>query len=80
MSPSPLPGARVGLIVPRLGHTAVERNRLKRRLRELIAMENFPPGLDVVLVAGHTAYDLPFSDLRSKVNWIVNRLTPGVHP
>ncbi|MDQ6611396.1 MAG: ribonuclease P protein component, partial [Gemmatimonadota bacterium] len=34
--------ARVGVVVPRYGHSAVDRNRLKRRLRELIRVELLP--------------------------------------
>ncbi|MBA4071866.1 MAG: ribonuclease P protein component [Gemmatimonas sp.] len=39
---SPLRRPRVGVIVPRFSHSAVERNLVKRRLRELIRMELLP--------------------------------------
>jgi RNase P protein component len=40
--PSALPHARVGFVVPKYGHTSVDRNRLKRRLRELVRTRLLP--------------------------------------
>jgi ribonuclease P protein component len=44
--------ARLGLAVPRSTGSAVQRNRIKRRLRELwrARLEQVPPGCDYVLV------------------------------
>jgi RNase P protein component len=39
---SALPHARVGFVVPKYGHTSVDRNRLKRRLRELVRTRLLP--------------------------------------
>ena len=39
---SPLAFPRVGIVVPRHKHSAVDRNRLKRRLRELVRLELLP--------------------------------------
>jgi RNase P protein component len=39
---SALPHARVGFVVPKYGHSSVERNRLKRRLRELVRTRLLP--------------------------------------
>lgn len=39
---SPLPHARVGFVVPKYGHSSVDRNRLKRRLRELVRTRLLP--------------------------------------
>ncbi len=39
---SPLRHSRVGLIVPKYRHGSVERNRVKRRLRELARLELLP--------------------------------------
>jgi ribonuclease P protein component len=53
---------RVGIIVPRHKQTAVARNRVKRRLRELVrcaflpALATLPP-MDVVVRAAPEAYD-----------------------
>ena len=44
--------ARLGLAVPKSTGSAVQRNRIKRRLRELwrARLEQVPPGCDYVLV------------------------------
>ena len=39
---STCPHARVGFVVPKYGHSSVERNRLKRRLRELVRRRLLP--------------------------------------
>jgi RNase P protein component len=36
------PHARVGFVVPKYGHSSVDRNRLKRRLRELVRTQLLP--------------------------------------
>lgn len=43
--------ARLGLAIPKSVGTAVERNRLKRRLREAWRSKMRPEGIDFVLVA-----------------------------
>ncbi len=63
----------MGVIVPRYKHTAVARNLVKRRLRELSrltllpAMTGWPSALDVVLRAVPSAYDAPFEALQRDV-------------
>ena len=63
---------RVGIVVPKHRHTVVERNRLKRRLRELtraqwpVLFAAMPPR-DVALYALPSAYDAPFDALRTDV-------------
>src|SRR5215204_1662918 len=56
---SPLGACRVGFIVPKHKQTAVARNRLKRRLRELVRLRLLPgaPAADVVIRARREAYD-----------------------
>lgn len=63
---------RVGLIVPRYGHSAVERNRLKRRLREIARHELLPLGLilDIVLRCLEPAYAAGFGELRDTIRRI----------
>lgn len=61
---------RVGLIVPRYRHTAVARNQLKRRLRELTRLQLLPTQLpvDVVIRVRPEAYDAGFHHLRADVD------------
>lgn len=67
---------RVGIVVPRYGRTAVERNRLKRRLRELVRELVLPgrPPLDMVVWAQRAAYGLSFEGLRQEVERVCRRL------
>jgi ribonuclease P protein component len=76
MRASDLPHARVGLIVPRFGHSAVERNRVKRRLRESVRLELLPgaPAVDVVIHTSKAAYSLPFGDLKAEVERVADAL------
>jgi ribonuclease P protein component len=63
---------RIGLIVPRFRATAVARNRLRRRLKEIWRREVAPtlPPLDVVVRARREAYAAPFAALRAElVGW-----------
>ena len=60
---------RVGFIVPRYKHSAVDRNRLKRRLRELVRLELLPalPPMDVVLRVAPHAYQRDMDALREEI-------------
>ena len=63
---------RIGIVVPKHRHTIVERNRLKRRLRELTraqwpALFATMPARDVALYALPAAYAAPFDALRADV-------------
>lgn len=57
---------RVGLVVPKHSHSAVERNLVKRRLRELLRLEFLPHlgPVDIVIRAAPAAYDATFEALR----------------
>ena len=59
--------ARLAVIVPRHRHTAVERNRLRRRLREILRRDVLPalPPLDLVVRARDEAYRATFDELRT---------------
>jgi ribonuclease P protein component len=67
---------RVGFIVPKHGHTAVDRNRLKRRLREIVRVELLAriPAVDVVVRTRPTAYAASFAALRSQLRGAADRL------
>ena len=64
----------MGLVVPKYGHSAVKRNQLKRRLRELTRLLILPPlratggtrRLDIVIRARQSAYDAAPDALRTE--------------
>ena len=63
---------RVGLIVPKFQSSAVARNRLRRRLREIWRREIQPhqPASDLVIRARREAYGAEFSQLhRQLIDW-----------
>ena len=63
---------RIGVIVPKFGKTIVERNRLRRQLRE-IARTVMLPGIgrrDVLIKALASAYGSEFSALREELSGI----------
>jgi ribonuclease P protein component len=55
--------------VPKFGHSAVERNRLKRRIREIIRLRMLQqlPKIDVVIRAYPNAYNVQGSVLTSEL-------------
>ena len=57
---------RVGFTVSRKVGSAVERNRVRRRLREVVRLcdaDRFKPGSDYVLIGRRAALELPFARL-----------------
>ena len=67
-------------MVPRHRQTAVDRNRLKRRLRELVRIELLPslrrlPAVDVAIRARAEAYGVGVEPLRTDVQFIQTRVT-----
>ncbi len=67
---------RIGLVVPRFKHSAVDRNRLKRRLRELSRLRLLPTDLaaDVVLRIRPEAYDATFDTLITEMERVLAQL------
>jgi ribonuclease P protein component len=58
---------RVAVVVPRFSHSAVQRNRVKRRIREIVRREllaTFPP-VDILVRAAPTAYGATHAELRT---------------
>ncbi len=71
---------RMGLIVPRFQASAVARNRLRRRLRDLWRVELQPhqPAWDLVIRARREAYRASFADLRRQLlAWRAAELAAG---
>jgi ribonuclease P protein component len=77
--------ARVGIVVPRHRQSAVDRNRLKRRLRELVRLRLLPtlatlPPMALVVRANPGAYAATFEQLARQVERLrrdVARLAPS---
>jgi len=77
---APVAFSRAGLVVPRHRHTAVDRNRLKRRLREIVRLDVLPwldqgdGPADVLLRARPEAYRATYDELRTEVvAWLADR-------
>ena len=69
--------ARLGLIVPLHQSSAVARNRLRRRLREILRRDVLRtlPAVDLVIRAKRSAYTASFADLRAELTGAVETLT-----
>jgi ribonuclease P protein component len=70
----------VGIVVPRHQHSAVDRNALKRRLRELVRLNLLPAlragaAIDVAIRARREAYAATMDSLRTDVLEIQCRVT-----
>jgi len=73
---------RIGFVVPKHGHSSVERNQLKRRLRELGRLRvldilrngSLGSAIDVVMRAQPGAYRLEYDELRSEIELLRARL------
>jgi ribonuclease P protein component len=75
-SPSPVAYPRVGVVVPKHRHTVVERNLVKRRIREVLRREVLPRlaacgcASDVLVRARREAYDATYAQLHQElVTW-----------
>jgi ribonuclease P protein component len=67
---------RVGFTVSRQVGTAVERNRVRRRLREMVRLSvaaGLRPGLDYVLTGRRAALAVPFGDLMRELDAALSR-------
>jgi len=68
---------RVAFVVPRFQFTAVARNRLRRRIKEMLRREALAtlPSVDLVVRTKRVAYSAPPSSLRSELMDSVRRIT-----
>jgi ribonuclease P protein component len=75
---SPASHSRLGVVVPKHRRRIVDRNRLRRRLREIGRTELLPRlrrderALDVLIRARPEAYEAPFADLRRELVALVD--------
>lgn len=80
LSPSPVSHSRLGLVVPKHKKSSVERNLVKRRLREIGRTVLLPrlkdAGLawDLMVRARPEAYGAPFQALRAELEEVVEEL------
>lgn len=69
--------SRIGIVVPRYGHTAVDRNRVKRRLREIVRVgmigRRTELQADIVMHALPAAYEATFAALRTELVTLCTR-------
>ena len=74
VSPSLLPHPRVGVVVPKHGRNIVDRNRTKRRLRELLRLRLLPVigRVDLFVRAKPEAYRSTFDELAVQVDTIAS--------
>jgi ribonuclease P protein component len=71
---------RVGFTVSKQVGNAVQRNRVRRRLREMVRLKPetaFAPGHDYVLIGRRTALALPFSDIALELDGALRRVATG---
>jgi ribonuclease P protein component len=83
-SPSPVPHPRVGVIVPKYRHTVVERNLVRRRIREILRTEVMPRlqgngnNRDVLVRARREAYGASYAEFRDELlKWTERRCSPA---
>lgn len=80
MAASATARSRLGLIVPKLGRRIVDRNQLKRRLREIARRELLPKldaagqPMDVLIRARRRAYGADFETLAREAGALVEGL------
>jgi ribonuclease P protein component len=69
---------RMGIVVPRFGETAVARNRLRRRMREILRRDLIGslPSVDIVVRANRSAYAARFAELRADLTGATGRIAP----
>ncbi len=70
---------RIGFTVSRQVGNAVERNRVRRRLREMARLTPtaFAAGCDYVLIGRRTALTCPFDEMARELDGALRRLATG---
>jgi ribonuclease P protein component len=72
--------ARVGFTVSKQVGNAVERNRVRRRLREIVRLTGcgaLQAGHDYVLIGRRSALALPFGEMRRELDVALDRIRTG---
>ena len=75
--PDPAPGPRIGLTAGKVLGKAHERNRIKRRMREVLRrhVDHLPAGFDLVLHPRRSVLDIEFTKLEAEVVRILSQAT-----
>lgn len=71
--PNQLDHSRHGFLVSGRVGKAVVRNRVKRRLREIVRREPLLPGWDLVFIARTQIVEAPFGDIQGAVRDLLRR-------
>ena len=71
--PNGLSSSRYGFSVGRRVGNAVTRNKVKRRLREILRSKVLSPGWDIVLIARASAANSDYCALSSSVTGLLDR-------
>lgn len=68
---------RLGIAATRKMGAAVERNRAKRRVRELFRLHPAPPGFDIVVVPRRQLIEADFASVEAEYVATIRRLRPA---
>lgn len=83
LAASPASRPRVGVVVPKHGHDNVERNTLKRRLKEIARTRVLPRlwesgrSLDLLMRARREAYEAAFAELVEEIDVVMEEACSG---
>ena len=65
---------RIGIVVSKkVSKKAVQRNKIKRRIREVLRKIDFKPGFDIILVAYPNIKDKKFDQIEEEVNYLFKK-------
>ncbi|MEN8614472.1 ribonuclease P protein component [Dehalogenimonas sp. THU2] len=72
-TPGPVEKSRIGIVTSKKVGGAVERNIVRRRLREILRHIDLQPGRDLVVIARQAASTATFNELSASVRKLLGR-------